>query len=84
MKTIRWWMIERLGGVPLSHRQMRKWKAEEFTKAVAHVRATVAKSDKVYMEPVTLVGDNQTIENCTFFGTGGTAVMLSGVREVAV
>ena len=83
MKTIRWWMIERLGGVPLSHRQMRKWKAQEFSKAVAHVRATVEKSDKVYMEPVTLVGGGQTIANCTFFGMGGSDAMLSVVREGA-
>jgi len=35
--------------------------------------------DKIYFEPLTLQGDNQTIVNCAFFGK--TGIKLETARE---
>lgn len=38
-------------------------------------------SDKIYLEPVTLIGDNQTIRNCTFLGINGTALTIKAAND---
>jgi len=42
--------------------------------AVSHLVDLLRQSDKVHLEPVTLVGDNQVITNCMFLGIKGTAL----------
>ncbi len=75
-RRFRFWLIFKLGGIPLNHRAVRKWKQEDYDKSVAYIRGTIEKSDKVYMEQVTLVGDHQTIDNCTIFAVNGNPGIL--------
>jgi hypothetical protein len=45
-----------------------EWMAKN--KAVADLVELLRKKDKIFIEPVTLVGDNQVIRDCVFLGTG--------------
>lgn len=76
MRDVRYHLIYRLGGIPLSHREVRDWQYKAYLKSLAEIRATLVESENVYLEPLTLVGDNQLIANCTFLGNGLGKPML--------
>lgn len=70
---LRHWLIERLGGVPLTHSKLKQWRAQEYAKATDEIRATLQKAENIYVEPVYLNihGDpplHAVIDNCVFFG----------------
>jgi hypothetical protein len=45
-------------------------------KAVGDVVALLRKKDKIYLEPVTMVGDGQIISESVFLGISGNAVTI--------
>jgi hypothetical protein len=45
-------------------------------KAIAELVNLLRKKDKIYLEPVTMNGDNQTISDCIFFAVSGNALTI--------
>ena len=43
---------------------------EAHDEAIVEIIELLRKKDKIFLEPVTIVGSNQTITNCVFLGTG--------------
>jgi hypothetical protein len=54
----------------------------------AAIKDILVFKDKIYTEPVTLVGDYQTIQNCTFLGStageGSYALKICGASDAGV
>jgi len=44
-------------------------KSEAFAEAVVELVALLRRKDRIYLEPVTLIGDGLTIRDCVFLGT---------------
>ena len=50
----------------VTKKKMRQISREQHDQALAEFVQMLRKKDKIYLEPVTLVGDNQNIQNCMF------------------
>lgn len=49
-------------------------------RAVAQLVALLRRKDRIYLEPVTLVGHNSTIQDCAFLGIEGTALTIKSLE----
>jgi len=51
-------------------------KSEAFAEAVVELVALLQRKDRIYLEPVTLVGNSQIVQDCAFLGIKGTALTV--------
>lgn len=68
----------------LTKRGLAEIKRNAKNQAVVDLIALLKQKDKIYIEPVTLVGDNQTIGNCAFIGISGNALTITSPTIVNV
>jgi len=55
-------------------------KSQAFAEAMVELVALLRHKDRIYLEPVTLVGHSQTVQNCAFLGTRGTALTIKTLK----
>jgi len=60
----------------LTKRGLAEIKNNAKNQAVVDLIALLKQKDKIYIEPITLIGDNQTLENCAFIGISGNALTV--------
>lgn len=51
-------------------------KSQAFAEAMVELVALLRCKDRIYLEPVTLVGHSQTVQDCAFLGIEGTALTV--------
>jgi hypothetical protein len=54
----------------LTKKGLEKLEGEAFSRAVSELVGLLRKKDKIFLEPMTMVGDHQTVTNCAFLGNG--------------
>lgn len=47
----------------------REIREEEYNKALKDVMELLTSKDKIYTEPVTIIGDNALVKDCLFYDT---------------
>jgi len=75
-------LLEFFGFTILTKSQLHEIKTNAQDRAVADLVSLLRKSDKIFLEPVTLIGDNQIIQYCTFLGVQGNALTLKSSEKV--
>lgn len=64
----------------VTRKGLEKIKQDAENQAIVDLIALLQRKDRIYLEPVTLVGNDQMIQDCVFLGVGGVALNIKTLK----